>query len=139
MADNIHHLFGTPDAPISQSRVVDGGGGPPHDSDMERRVASLEAKMDKVQDTLGSIQVTLARMEEKMVTKDDFSPIRADVAVVKTSLDAKATSASVAVLDERTNKLASTRGVAGMLALATAALALISKWSDVIGYFTHHP
>ncbi|MCP1273212.1 hypothetical protein [Gluconobacter albidus] len=106
---------------------------------MERRVASLEAKMDKVQDTLGSIQVTLARMEEKMVTKDDFSPIRADVAVVKTSLDAKATSASVAVLDERTNKLASTRGVAGMLALATAALALISKWSDVIGYFTHHP
>lgn len=124
MADGSYtNVVSTDGSPWSQPPKVDGGGGPPHDSDMERRIASLEAKMDAVQTTLNAIQVTLARMEEKLASKEDVHKLET----------------RTAVLEERTTKLASTRGVAGMLALATAAIALVSKWSEIFGYLTHHP
>ncbi|ASC05245.1 hypothetical protein WSS15_23360 [Acetobacter pasteurianus] len=81
MADNvIRDVFSGSGTPPSG---IDGGGGPPHDSDMERRIGKLEDKMDSVQDALNAIQVTLAEIKATMATKDDLSNVRVEVAEMK--------------------------------------------------------
>lgn len=67
---------------LPPSRLPPGGDGP-YDSGMEARVASLEAKMDKVFDTLGAIQVTLAEIKATMATKDEVNKLALDVAYMK--------------------------------------------------------
>lgn len=109
---------------LPPSRLPPGGGGP-YDPRMEQRVASLEAKMDKVQETLNSITVTLAKIEATIVTKDDISPVRSDVAVIKTSLDAKATSASVAEIKGRVDALPTMPKISAILVLALTAATMI--------------
>jgi len=89
---------------------------------MERRVATLEAATAKVQETLNSMQVTLARMEEKLASKDDVHSLG-----IRT-----------AVLEERTTKLATTRGVGTMITLATAVVALVANWQHIFAYFRPH-
>ncbi|KAA8387643.1 hypothetical protein FKW31_03080 [Acetobacter sp. DmW_136] len=98
------------------------GGGPPHDSDMERRVSKLEDKMDSAQSTLNEIQITLARMEASISTKDDLSPIRADIVAIKTSLDAKATASSMAELKGRVDSLPGIAKISAAVALIGAIL-----------------
>lgn len=114
MADsNITYLF---DAP--QTSGLDGGGGPPHDSDMQRRVTSLETDVKAIRDTLTDIRVQLANMP----TKDDISPIRADIASIKTSLEGKATASSVAELKGRVDSLPGIAKISAVVALIGAAL-----------------
>lgn len=105
------------------------GGGPPHDSDMERRVAKLEDKMDGVQVTLNAIQVTLAEMRASMATKDDISsiradlsPIRADISSIKASLEGKASASSVSELKGRIDSLPGIAKISAVVALIGAAL-----------------
>ncbi|WP_215762224.1 hypothetical protein [Acetobacter sp. P1H12_c] len=77
---NIRHFPGGKE-PVEKG--VDGGSGPPHDSDMERRVERLEKKMEDVQGALTSIQVTLAEIKATMATKDDLTNVRVEVAEMK--------------------------------------------------------
>lgn len=51
--------------------------------DLTRRVGALETKMDKVQDTLVSIQVTLAEIKASVATKEELSNVRVEVAEMK--------------------------------------------------------
>ncbi|WP_041249247.1 hypothetical protein [Gluconacetobacter diazotrophicus] len=106
---------------VPRTTGIDGGGGPPHDSDMNHRVTALESKFDGIKDTLNAIQVTLTRIETTMATKDSMHAIE-----VRT-----------AVLEERTGKLATTRSMSIMVGLAVAILTLAARWNDVVAHFTH--
>ncbi|MBF0850465.1 hypothetical protein HKD27_05935 [Gluconobacter sp. R75690] len=89
-----------------ESTIEFGGGGGDNGGmdDLTRRVGALETKMDKVQEALVSIQVTLARMEEKAATKDELSNVRVEVAEMK----------------GRVAKLPSLAQIAALLAIAGA-------------------
>lgn len=119
--------------PVKNSRTsgegpIGTGGGDGHNGDMEdlkRRVGTLETKMDKVQETLHAITVTLAKIEATMVTKDDISPVRSDVAVIKTALDAKATSASVAEIKGHVDALPTMPKLSALLAVGLGGATII--------------
>lgn len=49
--------------PMSADGDLDGGGGPPHDSDMERRVTALEADAKAIKSDLTDIKVSLAKID----------------------------------------------------------------------------
>ncbi|MBR0560074.1 hypothetical protein [Neokomagataea anthophila] len=114
-----HPNFKWSDNSSRKGRESGSGGGM---DDLTRRVGVLETKMDKVQETLGSIQVTLARIEASMATKDELHAL----------------AMHVAVLDERTNKLATTKGVAVMVSVAVAILTAAARWHDLVAHFTSH-
>lgn len=57
-ANNIARLV---DAPRSSG--LDAGGGPPHDSDMDRRVKSLEEDVKVIKSDLTDIKVSLAKID----------------------------------------------------------------------------
>lgn len=106
--------------------VENGGGGGDNGGmdDLTRRVGTLETKMDKVQDTLNAMQVTLAEIKASMATKDDISPIRADVSAIKATLEGKASSSSVAELKGRIDSLPGIAKISAVVALIGAALKL---------------
>jgi len=115
---------------------VDGSGGPPHDSEMERRVTALEAKVDGIKDTLNAMQVTLVKIEASIATKDDISKLDIRLNTIEhtmaTSASLAASDMRTAVLEERTAKLLTTRSAGVMVALAIGALTLVTKWHDIV-------
>lgn len=123
MVDNIiRNAFSGNGTPPSG---IDGGGGPPHDSDMEKRVASLETDVRAIRDTLTDIRVLLASVATKddvASIRSDLSPMRADIAAVKTSLEGKATASSVAELKGRVDSLPGIAKISAVVALIGAAL-----------------
>lgn len=50
----------------TQSKHVDGGGGPPHDSDMEKRIESLEDDMKIIKQDLTDLKVSVAGISGKV-------------------------------------------------------------------------
>lgn len=54
-----------------QENVV-GGGGPPHNGDMEARIAKLEATADATRDKLAGIETRLTVIERTVATKEDL-------------------------------------------------------------------
>ncbi|WP_239015959.1 hypothetical protein [Novacetimonas hansenii] len=115
---------------------VDGSGGPHHDSEMERRVTALEAKVDGIKDTLNAMQVTLVKIEASIATKDDISKLDIRLNTIEhtmaTSASLAASDMRTAVLEERTAKLLTTRSAGVMVALAIGALTLVTKWHDIV-------
>jgi len=93
---------------LAQDSIEKLGGGDDNGGmgDIPYRVGVLEGKMDKVQDTLISIQVTLARIEERMATKDEIRRVEVDVAELK----------------GRVAKLPSLAQIAALIAVAGAIL-----------------
>lgn len=69
--------------PAKEVVKANGGGNNGGMDDLTRRVGILETKMEKVQDALTSIQVTLAEIKATMATKDDLSNVRVEVAEMK--------------------------------------------------------
>lgn len=103
-----NNIFTTEGQPWSPKKPIDGGSGPPHDSDMERRVASLETKVDSIKDTLSAIRETLAEIKSSTATKDDIAAIGANISEIKGELTAKATAANVAEIKGRVDALPTT-------------------------------
>lgn len=58
---------------------VDNGGGPPHNGDMEARVAKLEAIAETTRDKIAGVETRLAVIEKTMATKDDLQAMRVDL------------------------------------------------------------
>lgn len=61
-------------------RLVETGGGPPHDGGMEARVAKLEATVDYIQRDIAEMRSSTAKMADELATA------RADLAVIKVTL-----------------------------------------------------
>lgn len=120
-----------------------GGQNPPTEPpDMERRVAALETKVDSIKDILAEIKTAIALSDAKSAANsaEIFSKLDLRLNTIETTT-AKASALSaadtrLAVLEERTTKLATARGVAGMLALATAVMALLANWGHFLSYIT---
>lgn len=72
------------------SPEVDSSGGPPHDSDMEARVAKLEENYSKVLELLGRLDVAIAAQSK------DVSSLKNDIAEIKGKLSHMPTMWSVA-------------------------------------------
>lgn len=90
-----------------------GGGGPPHDPDMEARVAKLE-------NALQGINVTLARMDERLghlATAASLESLRADVATLAGKLDGKASAIDLAELKGRVGRITTVPVLASMLTI----------------------
>lgn len=128
------------DGSLYRPSGIDGGGGPPHDSDMEKRVASLEADVRVIRDTLSDIRVQLANIPTKddvSSVRSDLSPVRADVAAIKATLDGKAPASSVAEIKGRVDSLPTMPKITALMGLGitlcTAILGLyhfgiVHKW-----------
>lgn len=98
-----------------QPTSIDSGGGPPHDSDMERRVASLETDVRAIRDTLSDIRVQLAGMPTKSeldAFRTEVNKMGVDVGVVKGRVTALPTITGLSTL-------------AGVVTTACGALAFL--------------
>ncbi|QDH17440.1 hypothetical protein [Swingsia samuiensis] len=125
---NVIHLN---DSLITTSRykekeTISGDGGGGGMSDLPRRVGVLETKMDKVQETLSSIQVILAKIEIKLennvATKDDLMSVRHDL-----SKDILGTKADISYLKGRVERLPTTGTVVGIVTIVSAILGGLIK------------
>lgn len=89
------------DGGLRQPSGIDGGGGPPHDSDMERRVASLEANVESMRSTLENIRVQLAEMPKKSdidTFRTEVNGMAVDVGVIKGRVSALPTLTGLSTL-----------------------------------------
>lgn len=59
---------------------VDSGGGPPHDGDMEARVAVLEVSLDSLKTQVGDVKAAMGRIET------ETSALKTEVAVMRERL-----------------------------------------------------
>lgn len=69
---NIVDLNGRNEELQGRLERLQGGGGGPYDTDMEKRVEKLEASIDKVSERLTAIEVSLARIDTKLDSKIDY-------------------------------------------------------------------
>jgi len=67
--------------PWGTARKVETRGGPPHDGDMEARIAKLESAMEYVQRDMGEARTALSKLV------DEVSQSRADLAIIKERLE----------------------------------------------------
>jgi len=68
--------------PYPNPPPVDKGDEPPHDSDMEARVARLEEDMKEVKGILGRLEPMIIRIDERSrtaVTQADLAAVRAEI------------------------------------------------------------
>lgn len=70
----------------NNGKTLEGGGGPPHDPDMERRLTSLEQDVKAIQATLGDMRVTL----ERLATRDDIKSLEDKISIFRTEVNAMA-------------------------------------------------
>lgn len=84
--------------PSKNIEKTKGGGDNGGMDDLTRRVGTLETKMDKVQDALTSMQVTLAEIRATMATKEDLSNVRVEVAEMKGQIAKLPSLAQIAAL-----------------------------------------
>ena len=78
LRDNVTDIFRGGGAPAG--RGIEGGGGPPHDGEMEARVAKLEAAVEYIQRDVGELRQSVEK------ARDDISVLKTDVGVVKERL-----------------------------------------------------
>ncbi|WP_337883812.1 hypothetical protein [Chromobacterium haemolyticum] len=68
---------------ISKVGKLAGGGGPPHNGDMEARVLKLETLTEAIRDRLAGVESRLTVIERTMATKEDLTgeigSLRADL------------------------------------------------------------
>ncbi|MER8839461.1 hypothetical protein NKH86_11935 [Mesorhizobium sp. M0913] len=88
------------------------GGGDGTYGGMEARIASLEGKFDKIDAKL--------------------TAIGSDLSYLKGKMEGMPSSASVGELKGRVDGLPTTAKMAGLMAIAVAALTIITKWSDLV-------
>ena len=123
MSDNIHYSrWGKAtwendrDTDAPSGGQVAGGGGPPHNTDMEPRVAALEADMKDVKASLHRLELSSQRIEQSLIA------IRVDVLpTLSTKLDIANTNKDIQLVQE------SLRGVDKRVALVESGSQTIAN------------
>ena len=119
--------------------LVETGGGPPHDGDMEGRVAKLEETMAQVRERLAVIDANLA----SLATKADVATLKGDVETRLATIDGKLNAFDSKIdgkfdlinqkLDKFPTKLQltvwSAGGLIALLGIAASLIALLLKLS----------
>ncbi|GCE85130.1 hypothetical protein [Komagataeibacter diospyri] len=127
------------DAEKQEIRHLENGSGGNDNGGMDRRITNLESDMKAVKETLTGIQVTLAEIKASIATKDDISKLDIRLNTIEhtmaTSESLAASNTRLAVLDERTTKLLTTRSAGVMMALAIGAITLVTRWHDILSSF----